>query len=134
MKPVVIEVFGDKHTKPEPEQHRISFPGGEISVERTSDGEYWAHIHVNTHYSEEPNLTHVTSKRGKIVHSRVDFDFPEYERRGTHGLKTIPEIPNAEDAKHIAVRIAIADVEKPKLRGLGLTNPDGSPLKGRQWG
>lgn len=33
---------------PESAEHHIIFPGGSISVCRTSDNRYWAHVKVNT--------------------------------------------------------------------------------------
>ena len=112
MKPVVINVFGDKRKKPEPEQHRICFPGGEIHVDRTSDDEYWAHIYINTfarqkHDNGAFKETHLASKIGKVVGSRIDFDLDEYERRAKAGEPTIPSLPNEDKAQHIAIRIAV---------------------------
>lgn len=31
---------------PEPDEFRVSFPGGDISIARLDDGSYWAHIRV----------------------------------------------------------------------------------------
>ena len=82
MRPVVINVYGDKHKKGEPDQHRICFPGGEIHIERTSNDEYWAHIYINTfarheHVNGTFTEGHLASKIGKVVGSRIDFDFDE---------------------------------------------------------
>lgn len=41
-----IILKGDKKN-PESAEHNILFEGGSISVCRTSNGEYWAHIYVN---------------------------------------------------------------------------------------
>ena len=112
MKPVVIEVFGDKHTKMEPEQHRICFPGGEIHVDRTTSGEYWAHIYINTasrheHVNGAFNETHMASKTGAVIGSRIDFDHDEYVRRAEAGEPTIPSLPNEDKIQHLAIRIAV---------------------------
>lgn len=116
MKPVVIEVFGDKHNKREPEQHRICFPGGEIHIDRTSDNEYWAHIYINTacrheHVNGDFKATHLASKIGVVVGSRIDYDYEEYVRRARFEEPTIASLPNEDKAQHIAVRIAVVDHE-----------------------
>jgi len=114
MKPVIINVFGDKRKKKEPEQHRICFPGGEIHVDRTTDGEYWAHIYVNTaarhkHINGDFKDSVLASKQGTIVSSRIDFDHDEYDRRYQAGERTIEKLPNESSIQHIAVRLAFVD-------------------------
>jgi len=99
MKPVIVQVFGDKNRKLEPEHHRIEFPGGAISIDRTSDGKYWAHIALTDEIFE----THQGKARGRVVSSRVDFNFAEYKRRHEQGEPTIPPIPGMNDANHFAV-------------------------------
>lgn len=107
MKPVVIKIFGDKHTKPEPEHHRMEFPGGAICIDRTTDGDYWVHIMVNTNdmTNREPDFTHVGSKLGRVVGTRIDFNHSEYRRRISQGLAPIPDIDGMHKAQHLAVRI-----------------------------
>lgn len=106
MKPVVIQVFGDKKRKLEPEHHRIEFPGGYISVDRTSDGTYWAHIALNTQGAREPAYTHQGQVLGRCISSRVDFDYAEWKRRVESGEPPIPEIPGmTNQAQHLAVHI-----------------------------
>lgn len=64
-----IVLKGDK-TKPESAEHIIYFPGGSISVCRTSDNNYWAHISVN---KEKINGGGVReSKSGNIETIRID--------------------------------------------------------------
>ena len=41
-----IILKGDKNN-PESSEHNILFEGGSISICRTSNNEYWAHIYVN---------------------------------------------------------------------------------------
>ena len=110
MKPVVIKVFGDKSKKLEPEHHRIEFPGGSIAVDRTTDGEYWAHIAINRPERAEYPETHIGSKVGQVVGSRIDFDYGEYERRSKSGEPIIPELPAQESIEHVAVRFALTDL------------------------
>lgn len=111
MKPTVIQIFGDKSKKLEAEHHRIEFPGGSIAVDRTSDGEYWAHIKINTeeyHAQHDGDFTeaHELSKIGQCVDSRIDFDHSEYTRRSEAGLSVIPSLPNIQSIEHVAVRFA----------------------------
>lgn len=102
MKPVVIQVFGDKSRKLEPEHHRIEFPGGHIAVDRTTDGDYWAHISLE---DCELTETHKGQAAGRVVDSRVDFNYDEYKRRHDNGEPPIPSIPGMDDAQHFAVRV-----------------------------
>lgn len=116
MKPVVIKVFGDKTKKIEPESHRIIFPGGCISVERTTTGEYWAHIALNTkdrheYQNGDFTETHRSSKLGRIVDSRIDYDFDEYSRRVDAGEPPMPRLPADEKAYHVAVKIEVEEHE-----------------------
>ncbi len=53
-------------------EHIIIFPGGSISVCRTTENEYWAHIEVNT--GQVIANTVRGSKRGKIITGRLDYD------------------------------------------------------------
>ena len=108
MKPVVIQVFGDKSKKLEPEHHRIEFPGGSIAVDRTPDGEYWAHIAINRPERAEYQETHIGSSTGRVVDSRIDYDYDEYARRVDSGEKTIPELEAQQHIEHVALRFALS--------------------------
>lgn len=55
---------------PESAEHIIEFPGGAISVCRTSKNEYWAHIYVNGKEIIEDTVQH--SRKGKIKTIRLD--------------------------------------------------------------
>ena len=88
----VILLNGDKN-KPESAEHIIKFPGGSISVCRTSNSEYWAHIEVNNELIED---TDRGSRLGKIVSTRLDYNRPPGE---------VKEIDDLNDLNHIAVRI-----------------------------
>lgn len=117
MKPVIINVFGDKSKSLEPEEHRIHFPGGCIAVARTSTGEYWAHITVNTpaehkRHSGDFKEGHTISKTGRIVSSRIDYDHDEHVRRINAKEVPIPRLPSDVKANHVAVKIEVADHEK----------------------
>jgi hypothetical protein len=91
----VIELKGDPR-KPESAEHIIMFPGGSISVCRTSNNEYWAHIEVNHHEIIEDTIRQ--SKIGKIVKTRLDYFRPPGE---------VKEIEDIKDLTHLAVRISI---------------------------
>lgn len=67
----VIELKGNPK-KPESAEHIINFPGGSISVCRTSDQKYWAHITVFNDQKVE-DISKL-SKIGKIESIRMDGD------------------------------------------------------------
>jgi hypothetical protein len=66
----VIKLSGDPKS-PESAEHHILFPGGSISVCRTSNDEYWAHIYVN-HEEKQDDTVH--QKIGKIESIRKEQD------------------------------------------------------------
>jgi hypothetical protein len=80
--------------KPESAEHIIEFPGGSISVCRTTNNEYWAHIEVNK--DEVIPGTGRTDAFGEIVKGRLDYD-------GSPG--GVKEIKNLNKLRHIAIRI-----------------------------
>lgn len=91
----VILLRGDK-SHPESAEHIIKFPGGSISVCRTSNNEYWAHVEV---YQDEIIDDSVReSKNGMVVDSRMDYAYPHNQ---------ILNIPNIENLQHIAIRIKV---------------------------
>lgn len=81
----VIKLEGNPN-KPESAEHIIEFPGGSISVCRTSKNEYWAHIEVN--------------QRGMVVGGRMDYDNPPGD------VRTIDDL---DELHHIAVRLKTSD-------------------------
>jgi hypothetical protein len=89
----VIKLTGNKANGAESAEHIIVFPGGSISVCRTSNNEYWVHIEVNKGQIVPGTVRE--SARGTIVDSRMDFP------------GEVIEIPNQEQLMHIAVRIKI---------------------------
>ncbi|MEM7626542.1 MAG: hypothetical protein AAF333_13180 [Planctomycetota bacterium] len=100
-----IHLHGDKR-KPESAEHSIKFPGGSISLCRTSDDEYWAHIEVNHGDAGEDIGGPRERKRGEVVHSRVDLDFATDE--DGESLPYLLNLPDHGRIQHIAVRIATA--------------------------
>lgn len=89
--PKMIVLKGEKKN-PESAEHHIEFPGGSISVCRTSTGEYWAHIAVYTK-DKGPLLDDARqSKHGKIECIRIDT---------ANGVKTYED-----ETDHFAVLIS----------------------------
>lgn len=78
----VIELKGDPRN-PESAEHIIIFPGGSISVCRTSDNQYWAHIEV---YHGQILDSVRESKRGYINAIRIDT--PDGVKSIAHGGAT----------------------------------------------
>ena len=97
----VFSIFGDKHKKREPSEHIMNFPGGHISIVRTSNNEYWAHIWVN----QGQVLSDVSymSKSGEIVESRLDYSI-DIKEMADYSKKT-RKIEDTEKLEHIAIRI-----------------------------
>lgn len=92
-----IVLKGDP-SKPESAEHHIIFPGGSISVCRTGDNKYWAHVKVNR---ETPidGAGEYESKSGFIEAIRIDT--PD-------GVETV----NHKGTDHFAVLIAVSGVQK----------------------
>jgi hypothetical protein len=91
----VIKLTGNPNNR-ESAEHIITFPGGAISVARTSNNEYWAHIHVN---KEELGEVERMSKLGRINTIRMDTP---------NGVKLIEE----PDTDHFAVLISIDEFKR----------------------
>lgn len=85
---VMIELRGNRKN-PEPHTAVIRFAGGEVEVSRTSDGKFWAHLHVN--------------ESAELIDSRVDYLFDEATRRHKEGLMQIPKIEAQEHIKKMAI-------------------------------
>ncbi len=88
----VIELKGDPKN-PESAEHIIKFPGGSISICRTSKNEYWAHIEINRHQIIADTIRE--SKLGEIIENRLDYD--------EWGMRKIKDI---HDLEHVAIKIA----------------------------
>ncbi len=58
-------------SKPESAEHIVYFPGGSISVARTSDDQYWAHISISKENLGDSGGV-MDSKAGKIEVIRID--------------------------------------------------------------
>jgi hypothetical protein len=93
-----IEIKGNPKN-PEPTIAVIKFPGGNVEVSRTSDGQYWAHITC----VQEDNPGD-GSQRGAVVSSRIDYTHEAYVRSSMN----IPPIPHEAGIAKIAVRVGLA--------------------------
>lgn len=72
----------------------IAFPGGEVTVSRTSDGDYWAHICVDRPLDGQTSV---------VCDGRVD-----YQRSAPPELSDRPQnLPHVGGVEHVALRIAI---------------------------
>lgn len=56
--------------KPEPIYFRVMFPGGDVDIVRTTDDEYWIHIHVNNNNSTSYDPM---EPEARIVDARLDI-------------------------------------------------------------
>lgn len=65
-----VELTGDPKKQPEKPHFRVAFPGGDIDIARTTDGEYWVHVNVNRveNGGYEPE-----SDTGRITDARLDI-------------------------------------------------------------
>jgi hypothetical protein len=64
-----VELEGNPK-KPEPDHFRVYFPGGDVDITRTTDNEYWIHVHVNCKESTSYNPMEPT---GFIKDARLDI-------------------------------------------------------------
>lgn len=55
-----VHLLGNRRN-PEPVHFRVTFPGGDVDVVRTTDDEYWIHVYVHHH------------PHGQIVDARLDI-------------------------------------------------------------
>ncbi|WP_156341472.1 hypothetical protein [Pseudanabaena sp. 'Roaring Creek'] len=65
-----IELTGDIK-KPEYDLFLVKFPGGEVEITRTPDGDYWIHTIVNSPNMADGSLNCGKSKIGYITDSRA---------------------------------------------------------------
>lgn len=87
------EVFGDPQRQPEPEELRIYFPGGEVSLVRCMDGSYWAHV-----TRHEPQHDDDERPAGRLVDARIDV-------RDMHASETDAGDFANPKTYHVAVKI-----------------------------
>lgn len=90
----ICEIFGDPKRQPEPEELRIVFPGGELSLVRCSDGAYWAHVsrHDEEGWLEDNRVA------GRLADARIDV-------RGKHASETDAGDFANPQTYHVAIKI-----------------------------
>jgi len=91
-----IRLRGDQRN-PEPEHVRVVFPGGDVDVVRTTNGEYWVHIRVNS--SEDVKVSGGDRMAGELVDARLDV-------RGKHASECRTGDFGHPGLYHLAVRVA----------------------------
>lgn len=90
-----VRLEGDRRN-PEPESFRVTFPGGEVDVTRTSDDDYWVHLRV--YENEDAVLTDGERVPGQVVDARLDI-------RGKHASETAVGDFDHPGLYHLAVRV-----------------------------
>jgi hypothetical protein len=89
-----IELKANKNS-PEPEEFRIKIPGGDVSIVRTTDCQFWVHVRVN-----RPESTiDLEDSMGRIVDARLDI-------HGKHASDSDVGDFGHRDLYHLAVRVA----------------------------
>jgi hypothetical protein len=91
-----IRLYGDPRIRPEPETVRVCFPGGDVDIVRTSDGEYWVHVRVD---SEQDVREESAEYVGQVVDARLDI-------RGKHTQDADVGDLGHPWLYHLAVRVA----------------------------
>jgi len=92
-----VRLRGDRRN-PEPESFRVAFPGGDVDVVRTTDGEYWVHVRV-----DRPGKSVAPPDEavyGRIVDARLDV-LGRHTSDVSVGDFADPEL------YHLAVRVAL---------------------------
>ncbi|KQS55943.1 hypothetical protein ASG17_07785 [Brevundimonas sp. Leaf363] len=61
-------LLGDPDIKPEKPHTIIGFPGGDVEIARTEDGDYWIHVAVRTDHRGDGE----PKGAGQIIRARID--------------------------------------------------------------
>jgi hypothetical protein len=65
-----IRLYGDKNRQLEPSEVRVAFPGGDVTVARTTTGDYWVHVRVDT---EQDVAGETADVAARITDARLDI-------------------------------------------------------------
>lgn len=84
-------LFGDPLVKPEKPYTIISFPGGDVEIARTTEGDYWVHVAIRP-------AEGLAGAPGRIVGARMDHE-GRYNDEGNAALQAAVQ---AGDVNHIA--------------------------------
>ena len=92
-----VELEGNPNN-PEPDEFRVMFPGGDISVVRCTDGSYWAHIRVD--HKEHQGFIPDYHRDARISSARLDIvgKFPQETNLGDF---------KDPDLYHVALKIEV---------------------------
>jgi len=63
-----IWIEGKKDIQAEPVELHIHYPGGELSVTRCSNNDYWVHVDLTGNERDTANRV----RRGRLVDARID--------------------------------------------------------------
>lgn len=92
-----VELKGNPD-QPEPIHFRVSFPGGDVDIVRTTDNQYWAHFRVNRpDDGDEPDRVF-----GRLVDARIDC-------RDKHASQCDIGDFNRDDLYHVAFKVTRDD-------------------------
>lgn len=91
-----IQLHGDPVRRPEPTHVRIAFPGGDVDVVRTTEGDYWIHARVNGPDDVQGQDEKV---EGQLVDGRLDI-------RDRHTADVDQGEIEHPDLYHLAIRVA----------------------------
>lgn len=67
-----VRLFGNPAKQNEPYEFRIDFPGGYVSVSRTSDNEYWIHFGTSNDLTDKGIPSDAYRVVGEIKDARID--------------------------------------------------------------
>ena len=95
-----LELTGDIKNMESPEGARIYFPGGDVSVTRTQDNEYWVHVWVAKHDNNKNDTSAHEGPFASIVGARIDST-----EKATHEAN-VGDLGN-DDVYHVAVKIGV---------------------------
>lgn len=96
----VTELLGDPKVRIEKPYTIVLFPGGDVEIARTSDGDYWVHVAVRG----DPG-----QPTGRITRARLDHR-ARYNNEGNAALQSAID---AEDVEHVAFLVT-----PPMSRGI----------------
>ena len=90
-----IRLYGDKTRALEPSEVRIAFPGGDVTVARTTAGDYWVHVRVN---KDDDVIADEDLVVGHVTDGRFDIEGMSVTDADTGDLAH-------PDLYHLAVRV-----------------------------
>jgi hypothetical protein len=96
-----VALLGDRR-QPEPEAFRVTFPGGDVEITRTTADDYWIHVRVNHRGAGlDPGAI-----EARIIDARLDL-------HGQHASDVDVGDFNSPALFHLALRVAALEAGKP---------------------